>query len=79
MGTTTIQVDTKTRDRLARLKHVTGETYDSLLNKLLSLVPSEDDEGTFTDEFRIALLNARLDVAAGRLTPHDEVKRQLGL
>lgn len=79
MASTTIQVDTKTRDRLARLKNVTGETYDSLVNKLLSLIPSEDDEGRFTDQFRIALLNARLDVAAGRTMSHDEVKRRLGL
>jgi hypothetical protein len=79
MANTTIQVDTATRDRLARLKSVSGETYDSLLNKLMSLVPEVDDEGEYSDQFRISLLNARLDVAAGRVSPHEDVKRRLGL
>lgn len=76
---TTIQVSAETRERLARLKGHPGETYEDVLKKLLSLVPEGDDEGPYTEAFRIGLLNARLDAKAGRVTEHARVKRQLGL
>jgi len=70
MGTTTIQVSTETRER---------ETYDELLQRLMALIPEGDDEGLYTQAFRVGLLDARLDVKEGRLTDHREVKRRLGL
>ena len=70
MGTTTIQVSTETRER---------ETYDELLQRLMALIPEGDDEGLYTQAFRVGLLNARLDIKEGRLTDHREVKRRLGL
>ena len=76
---TTIQVTPETRERLAALKSSPRETYDELLNKLLALVPCGDDEGAYTDAFRMGLLNARLDIKAGRLTDHAQVKKRLGL
>lgn len=79
MAATTIQVSTETRKRLARLKSHSRETYDELLTKLLSLIPEGDEEGTYTQAFRIGLLNARLDIKEGRLTGHARVKKQLGL
>jgi hypothetical protein len=77
-GYTSIQLLPITRKRLAELK-TARETYDDLLNKLLKLIPAGDDEGEFTNEFRIGLLNARLDVLRGRTIPHSEVKKRLGL
>lgn len=79
MGTTSIQIDAKTRERLARLKLNPRETYDELLNKLMSLIPEGDDEGRYTDAFRASLLSARLDTVAGRTVPLERVKRELGL
>jgi len=79
MRTTTIQIDAETRDRLARLKSSPRETYDELLRKLLTLIPEGDEEGRYSEGFRLALLNARLDIRAGRLTPHERVKKHLGL
>jgi hypothetical protein len=76
---TTIQVTPQTRERLALLKSSPRETYDELLNKLLTLIPRGDDEGTYSDSFRIGLLNARLDIRLGRLTDHAQVKKRLGL
>jgi len=76
---TTIQISPETRERLSALKSSPRETYDELLNKLLSLVPRADDEGAYTDQFRVGLFNARLDIQAGRLTSHDQVRRRLGL
>lgn len=77
MGITTIQLDAATRDRLAKLKG--NETYDGLLNKLLALVPDGDEEGLYTDSFRMGLLQAQLDIKEGRLVPHAEVRRRFGL
>jgi len=79
MGTTTIQISSATRDKLARLKSHRRETYDDLLNKLFALVPEGDEEGTYTQAFRVGLLEARLDIKEGRLTEHRRVKEQLGL
>jgi len=76
---TTIQITPETRERLAALKSSPRETYDSLLNKLLALVPRGDDEGPYSDAFRMGLLNARLDIRSGHLTDHEEVKKRLGL
>ena len=76
---TTIQVNESTRKKLARLKSSPRETYDELLNKLLSLVPEGDDEGRYTQAFRVGLLEARLDIKEGRLTPLREAKKRLGL
>lgn len=76
---TTIQLSSSTRQRLAALKATPRETYDELVNKLIALVPEGDDEGLYTDSFRIGLLSARLDIRAGRVTDHDLVKKRLGL
>ena len=76
---TTIQVSEATREKLARLKSSRRETYDELLNKLLSLVPEGDEEGRYTQAFRVGLLEARLDIKEGRLTPLREAKKRLGL
>lgn len=76
---TTIQVTPETRDRLAALKSSPRESYDELLNKLLTLVPRSDDEGVYADAFRMGLLNARLDIRSRQLTDHEQVKKRLGL
>ncbi len=74
-----IQVNPSTREELAALKSSRRETCDELLRKLLMLIPEGDEEGVYADAFRIGLLNARLDLRAGRVVSHGQVKRQLGL
>jgi hypothetical protein len=76
---TTIQVSPATRERLAALKSSRRETYDELLNKLLALVPFGDEEGTYSDAFRMGLLSAKLDLRSGRIVDHSQVKTQFGL
>ncbi len=76
---TTIQLSSETRERLSRLKSGRRETYDEVLNKLLALVPEGDEEGPFTQVFRVGLLNARLDLKEGRVIEHERVKKRLGL
>jgi len=76
---TTIQLREETREKLARLKSTARETYDEVLNKLLALVPEGDEEGRYTQAFRVGLLEARLDIKEGRLVPLREAKKRLGL
>jgi hypothetical protein len=76
---TTIQLSPSTRQKLAALKASPRETYDELLNKLIALVPEGDDEGLYTDSFRMGLLSARLDIRARRVTDHERLKKRLGL
>jgi len=45
----------------------------------MALVPEGDEEGRYTEAFRLGLLQARLDVKEGRIVTHKEVKRRLGL
>ena len=79
MSYTSIQLLPDTRKRLTRLKAGSRETYDTLINKLLELVPERDEEGEYTDEFRFELLNAKLDLNRGKTFSHSEVKKSLGL
>ncbi|HLB67828.1 MAG TPA: hypothetical protein VJN63_05120 [Thermoplasmata archaeon] len=76
---TTIQLSPETRNKLARLKSTSRETYDEVLNKLLALVPEGDEEGLYTQSFRVGLLRARLDFKEGRLVDHERVKKRLGV
>lgn len=79
MAVTTIQVRSDTRERLARLKAYPRETFDDLLVRLLALIPEGDEEGPYTDAFRLGLLEARAEIRAGRLSDHADVKKRLGL
>jgi hypothetical protein len=76
---TTIQIRPETRTLLAALKSDPRETYDGVLNRLLTLVPEGDDEGLYTQAFRVGLLAAHLDIREGRLLDHKAVKQRLGL
>ena len=79
MGYTTIQISSSTRERLAKFRRYQRETYDELLNALLDLVPTEDDEGEYTDEFRAAWFRSLQDIRAGRVFSEKDAKRLLGL
>ncbi len=76
---TSIQLLPATKDKLSALKSGSRETYDGLINKLLEMVPEEDDEGRYTSEFRVSLLNARLEFLNGRAISNEEMKKRLGI
>lgn len=58
MTPTNIRISKKTRWRLAKLKTKRKTTYDEIINSLLDLIPSGDDEGEYTEEFRASLLRS---------------------
>ena len=79
MNYTSIQILPNTRMKLAKLKSNERDTYDQIINKLLELIPEGDDEGRYTQEFRLGLLNARLELKHGKVITHEELKKKLGL
>ena len=79
MSYTTIQVTSETKHKLAELKTDERETYDELINVLLDLIPSKDDEGAYTNEFRASLLRGLLDLRRGRVYSDEEVRKKLGI
>jgi hypothetical protein len=74
---TTIKLDPNTRDELQRLKG--SHTYDEVIKLFLRLIPEGDDEGRFSPEFRFQLLEAQLDLHAGRTHGHDDILREFGV
>jgi hypothetical protein len=78
MVNTTIQISQATRARLAKMKS-SNESYDSLINALLDIVPLGDEEGEYTDEFRTSMARALIDIRKGRTHSLEDVARQLGL
>ena len=78
MSYTSIQILPQTREELSHLKSSPRDTYDELINKLIGLIPEGDEEGRYKDEFRVSLLNAKLDVIKGRTYSLSDVKKSLG-
>ena len=76
---TSIQISPKTREMLSKLKSNKRETYDELLQMLIGLVPTGDDEGEYTDEFRASLLRSLSDIKHGRTYSMEETKKKLGI
>ena len=79
MSQTTIQIDKETREKLSSLRTSQRETYDNVLNKLIDLVPSGDDEGDYSDEFKASLLRGLGDIKHGRTASLDDVKKRMGI
>ena len=79
MQTTTIQVSKKLKGKLDKLKLHPRETYGEVIGMLLEMVPKGDEEGEYTDEFRLALLRSRMQIMTGRTVPLSEVRKRLGL
>ena len=76
---TSIQLSPATKKRLSKMKTGTKETYDELINTLLDLVPSGDDEGEYSEEFKASLLRSLSDMKHGRVYSLKEVEAALGL
>jgi len=79
MSYTTIQINVNTRKRMNNLKDTLRQTYDEILNTLMDLVPSGDDEGKYSDEFKASMLRGMSDIKHGRTRSLDEVKQTLGI
>lgn len=79
MPYTTIQIEKNTRSRLQRLKMGKRETYDEIINALMDLIPTGDDEGDYTPEFKNSILKGLIDIKKGRVYTLEQVEKKLGL
>lgn len=75
--TESIEISDKTKSELDRL--ISNDDYDNIILKLLKLIPAGDDEGEYTPEFRLELLNSKLELIDGDLIDHEKVKEKLGI
>ncbi len=75
---TTIQITKNRREQLANLRYG-RETYDELIGALLQLVPSGDDEGNYSNDFRSSLVRGLLDIRHGRTYTSSDVRQRLGI
>ena len=76
---TTIQIDKETRERLSGLKSSERDTYDEVLNKLIDLIPSGDDEGAYSDEFKASLLRGISNIKNGNTVSLNDFKKRVGM
>ena len=76
---TSIQIYPETRKSLAKLKESSKESYDDIIRKLLELIPKGDEEGEYNEEFRIGILNARLNLKKGKKISLTKAKAKLGV
>lgn len=71
---TTIQIDKKTRDKLKELKLHPKESYDKVVERLLTL---RTDEGELSEETIREIELSLEDIKAGRTLSMNEVKQRL--
>jgi predicted transcriptional regulator len=70
---TTIQVSERVKKHLDRLRLHPRESYDDVIDRVL------EDFEELGEETKTRIAEAEKDIKAGRVIPHAEVKRRLGL
>ncbi|WP_415280950.1 hypothetical protein [Candidatus Nitrososphaera sp. FF02] len=75
MGTT-IQLDKKVRDKLKELKLHPGESYNKVVERLVSI---KTDEGELSEETIRDIEQSLEDIKAGRTLSMKEVKQRLAI
>lgn len=79
MNYTSIQISPETRARLTKFKEYTRETYDEVLNKLMSIAELVRKEGELSDETLEDIAEARKQYAGGKTFSTKEVLEKLGV
>lgn len=74
---TSIQLENKTKARLEKLKSFPKESYDDVVNRLLSV--AEDDEGILSKQTIKNIEKSLAEIKAGKVVSHKDVKQKLGL
>jgi flagellar motor component MotA len=79
MNYTSIQISPETRARLTKFKEYTRETYDEVLNKLMSIAELVRKEGELSDETLEDIAEARKQYAGGKTFSTKKVLEKLGV
>ena len=75
MEKTTIQINLETLKRLKMLRHFERQSYDDILNNLIDNCEEESFSETELKEIQEGLE----DIKRGRVTPIEEVAKELGI
>lgn len=72
---TTVQVYSKTKEKLERLKIHPREPYNRVIERLMEI---RTDEGVLSDETIRSIEKSLEDVKAGRVYTMEQVKKRMG-
>ncbi len=75
MDKTTIQLNIETLERLKALKNFERQSYDELLNSLIDNIEEENLSQEEIEEIKKGLE----DIKMGRITPIEQVAKELGV
>ena len=78
MGTTTIQLQTEVRDKLAELKIHHGESYNEVIMRILQQF-YEDTQAELSSETIKNIRKSLNEIEQGKTSSHKDVKKRLGL
>ena len=73
---TTIQIDEKVKDTLERLKIHSRDTYNKVIERLITI---HDDEGEFSEETIRHMEKSLEDIKKGRVYTTEQVRKKLKL
>jgi len=76
---TTILVHKETRKKLASLKEYARESYDEVINKLITVFETLKSEGELSDETKRDIEIARKQIKEGKGMSTRELMEKLGL
>ena len=76
---TTVLLHKKTRERLGSLKDYTRESYDEVINKLITVFEKLKSEGELKEETKKDIETARKQIKGGKGISTKELVEQLGL
>jgi len=76
---TTVLVHKETQERLASLKEYARESYDEVINKLITVYEKIKSEGELSEETKKDIETARKQIKQGRGMSTKELMTKLGL
>ena len=79
MEYTTVLVHKETKERLENMKEYAKESYDELINKLITLVKMMEEEGTLSDKTLKEIVQAREQIKQGKGMSTKELMAKIGI
>ena len=79
METTTIQISSKTKRKLAEIKDYSRETYDEVVSKLISIFETLSKEPELKEEILMEIEQARKEIKEGKGISTKQLLKDLGV
>lgn len=79
VNVTTVKLGVKTKKALDSFKEYKNESYDEVVNKLIYIVNTLDDEPPLSKQAKARIEIARSEIRAGDFYTEEEMAKRLGL